>query len=126
MRTEKEENIGKIVVDSAYTVHKAIGPGLLEKVYEICFCQELKKRGISFQRQIDVPIKYDDLIFDEAFRLDVIIEDLVICELKAVEQIIPVHEAQLLSYLKLTGKHLGYLINFNVPVIKQGIKRSVL
>jgi GxxExxY protein len=115
--------IGKLIVDAAYTVHKNLGPGLLEKVYEICFCHELSKRGLSYQRQIDVPIVYDNIVFDEGLRLDVFVEKEVICELKAREIINPVWPAQVLSHLKLTNKRLGYLINFNVVSIKDGIKR---
>ncbi len=95
----------------------------MEKVYEICFCHELAKRGIGYQRQLDIPIVYDGLNFDEGLRIDVMVEDLVICELKAIEQVNPVWTAQILSHLTLTGKRLGYLINFNVPLIKNGIKR---
>lgn len=114
--------IGKLIVDAAYTVHKHLGPGLLEKVYEICFCHELSKRGLSYQRQIDVPIIYDNIEFDEGLRLDVFVEKKVICEIKARETINPVWPAQVLSHLKLTNRRLGYLINFNVVSIKDGIK----
>ena len=120
------EEIGKLIVDSAYTVHYNLGPGLLEKVYEVCFCHELGKRGLSYQRQQYVPITYDGIAFDEGLRVHVYLEEQVICELKAVELINPVWEAQILSHLKLTSKRLGYLINFNVPKIKQGIKRFVM
>ncbi|MFA6401329.1 MAG: GxxExxY protein [Salinivirgaceae bacterium] len=122
----EEEAIGRVIVNAAYVVHKTLGPGLLEKVYEICFCHELMKRGLSFKRQVDIPIVYDNLTFSEGLRLDVFVEGLVICELKALETVNPVWEAQLLSHLKLTGKRLGYLINFNVPLIKDGIKRRVI
>lgn len=124
--SKKEEDIAKKVVDSAYLVHKALGPGILEKVYEACFCYELNKKGLSYKRQVDVPIVYDGLTFEEGFRLDVLIEDLVICELKAVDTMHPVWEAQILSYLKLSGKRLGFLINFNERYIKDGIKRIIL
>jgi GxxExxY protein len=117
--------IGKLIVDAAYSVHKNLGPGLLEKVYEICFCHELAKRGLSYLRQVDIPIVYDNLIFDEGLRLDVLVENEVICELKAIETVNPVWQAQLLSHLKLTNKRLGYLINFNVVNIGSGIKRFV-
>lgn len=120
------ENIGKLIVDTAYTVHKNLGPGLLEKVYEVCFCHELKKRNLNYQRQIPIPIIYDGLEFEEALRLDVLVEGKIICELKAIENVNPVWEAQILSHLKLTGNRLGYLLNFNVPRIKQGIKRYVI
>ena len=124
--TEREEMGATNIVDAAYSVHKALGPGLLEKIYEACFCHELTKRGITYQRQVDIPVEYDGIIFDEGLRLDVIVEDLIICEIKAVDKINPVYEAQLLSYLRLTGKRIGFLINFNVPVIKNGIKRIIL
>lgn len=124
--SEIEESIAKKIVDSAYSVHKTLGPGLLEKIYEVCLCHELTKRGVRYQRQVDVPIIYDGIVFNEGLRLDVIVEECIICELKAVEEINPVWEAQLLSHLKLTGKHLGFLINFNVPLIKDGIRRFIL
>ncbi len=117
--------IGKKIVDAAYTVHKNLGPGLLEKVYEVCLCHELKKRGLKFQRQIELPIVYDGLIFDESLRLDVLVEDKIICELKAVDELNPVWKAQIISHLKLGNKRLGYLINFNVTNIGEGINRFV-
>ncbi len=123
--TEKEEEIARKIVDAAYTVHKNLGPGLLEKIYEVCFCHELAKRGLSYQRQIDLPIVYDGMTFDEGLRLDVLVENLVICELKAQDEINPVWEAQVLSHMKLTKKRLGFLINFNVVLIKDGIKRFI-
>ena len=120
------EKIAKIIVDAAYTVHKNLGPGLLESVYEPCFCHELAKRGTEYKRQVAVPLVYDGVKFVEALRLDVLVEDKIICELKVVDALASVHTAQLLTYLKLTNKHLGFLINFNVPIIKQGIKRVIL
>jgi len=107
-------------------IHKALGPGLLENVYEVCFCHELKKRGLKVQRQVAIPIKYDGIVFDEGLRLDVLVEERIICELKVVDSLNEVHQAQLLSQMKLTGKRLGFLINFNVAVIKYGIKRMIL
>jgi len=121
----EEEHIGKIIVDAAVAVHRFLGSGLLESVYEVCFCHELTKRGLALRRQVVVPILYDGITFEEGLRLDVLVEDRVICELKAVAVMNPVHEAQLLSQLKLTGNRLGYLINFNVPLIKNGIKRII-
>ena len=118
--------IGKKIVDASFTIHKSLGPGLLEKVYEICFCHELSKRGLSVQRQIHIPIKYDGIIFNEGLRLDVLVNDCIICELKALETVNPVWEAQVLSHLKITGHRLGYLINFNVPLMKDGIRRFVV
>lgn len=124
--SKREEEIAKGIVDAAYKVHKNLGPGLLEKVYEVCFCHELSKIGLKAQRQIELPITYDGIVFEEGLRLDVLVEDLVICELKAVDEVNPVWQAQILSHLKLTGKRLGFLINFNVPLIKDGIKRFIL
>lgn len=123
---EDLEIIGKKIVDAAYTIHKALGPGLLEKVYEVCFCRELIKRELNYLRQVDIPIIYDGITFEEGLRLGVLVENLVICEIKAVEIVNPVWDAQLLSHLKLTNKRFGYLINFNVSNIGQGIRRFVL
>ncbi|QXD17172.1 GxxExxY protein [Rhodocaloribacter litoris] len=114
------------IVDAAFTVHRHLGPGLLEKVYEVCFCHELGKRGLRYLRQVAIPIEYDGIVFDEGLRLDVLVEKRIICELKAVDEMHPVWEAQILSHLKLTGLRLGFLINFNVPLIKHGIKRIIL
>ena len=122
----EDERIGKLVVNSAFAVHSELGPGLLERIYEVCFCHELTKRGCEVQRQVSIPIVYDGLNFEEGLRLDALVNGQVICELKALDQVNPVWEAQLLSQLKLTGKRLGFLINFNVPLIKDGIKRMVL
>jgi len=124
--SEKDEVIATKIVDAAYTVHSQLGPGLLEKIYEVCFCHELAKRGLNYKRQVDLPIVYDGLSFDEGLRLDVLVEDTVICELKAVDEMNPVWGAQVLSHLKLTKKRLGFLINFNVPIIKKGIRRYIL
>ena len=124
--SEPEERIAAAVVNAAYIVHKAIGPGLLESIYEVCFCHELTKIGLSVRRQVTLPIVYDDIKFEEGLRLDVLVEELVICELKAVEELHPVYVAQLLSQLKLANKRLGFLINFNVPLIKNGIKRYII
>jgi GxxExxY protein len=119
------EIIGTQIVQAAYNVHKELGPGLLKKVYEICFCHELKKMGVFTKRQVDIPITYDGLIFAEALRLDVLVENSVVCELKAVDLVNPIWEAQIISHLKLTDKRLGFLINFNVTNIGNGIKRFV-
>ena len=122
----EEEEIGKAIVNAAYTVHKALGPGLLEKVYEVCFCHVLSRNGYDVKRQLDIPIVFENLVFKEGLRLDVMVNDLVVCELKALENVNPVWEAQILGHLKLTGKRLGYLINFDVPLIKDGIRRFVV
>ena len=124
--SEREDRVGQSIVEAAYAVHKELGPGLLEYVYEICFCHELAKRGLSYDRQVVVPITYDRITFEEGLRLDVLVENLVICELKASEKMHPVFVAQLLTQLKLTNKRLGFLINFNVTLIKHGIRRVVL
>ena len=121
--TQEEEEIGNAIVNAAFNVHKELGPGLLEKVYEVCMAHELRKYGFDVKRQVDLPITYDGIYFDEGLRLDLLIEDLVIVELKAVDLVNAVWQAQIISHLKLTGLNLGYLINFNVPVIKNGIKR---
>lgn len=123
---EELEKIGKKIVDAAYHVHKSLGPGLLEKVYEICLCHEISQRGLNHVRQIDIPIVYGGITFPEGLRLDVLVENQVICEIKAVDAVNPVWDAQVLSHLKLTNRRLGYLINFNVVNIGQGIKRFVL
>jgi len=122
----EEEEVGRAIVNAAFYVHKTLGPGLLERVYEVCFCHILSERGYKVLRQIDIPIVFEDMTFKEGLRLDVMVNDLVVCELKALEQVHPVWQAQLLSHMKLTGKRLGYLINFNVPLIKDGIQRMIL
>jgi GxxExxY protein len=119
----QEEEIGKAIVHAAYLIHKELGPGLLEKVYEVCMAHELRKMGYDVKRQINIPIIYDNIQFDEGLRLDILINDLVVVELKAVDLVNAVWDAQLISHLKLTKLNLGYLINFNVPLIKNGIRR---
>jgi len=114
------------VVEAALAVHSALGPGLLEGVYEICFFHELQKRGLKVERQVSLPVIYDGLNLEEGLRLDMLVEDTLVLELKAIEEILPVHLAQILTYLKLSGRRLGLLINFNVERIKDGIKRVVL
>jgi GxxExxY protein len=129
MHKEEKEHIewlGKQIVDIAFQIHKALGPGLLEKVYEACFCFELEKRNIPYITQKKVAIIYEGVEFDDALRLDILVDDKVIIELKAQENYHPVWEAQLLSYMRLSNKHLGYIINFTVPLIKDGIKRMIL
>jgi GxxExxY protein len=121
----RENEIAKEVVDAAFRVHTKLGPGLLESVYEVVLAYELEKRGFSVICQKSVSVKYDDLVFDVGFRADIIVEDLVILELKSVEAIAPVHKKQLLTYLRLADKKLGLLINFGAPLIKHGIFRIV-
>ena len=120
------EAIGKKVLDAAYTVHTDLGPGLLESVYEACLAYELQKQGVNVETQVVVPVKYQDVFVETGLRLDLWVEKSVIVELKAVETMHPLYEAQLLTYLKITGCRLGFLINFNVRRLKEGIKRMVL
>lgn len=118
-----ENEVAKIVVDAAYNIHIKVGPGLLESAYELILEHELRKRGLRVERQVAVPLVYDDLVVSDAFGADLIVEDLLILELKSVEQMHPVYAKQLLTYLKLTGKRLGLLINFNTRLIREGITR---
>ncbi len=125
--SEREEFLGKEIVDAAYKVHKELGPGLLERVYEACFCYELELKEIPFKRQPVLPISYKSkLFFDDELRMDVLVDDLIICELKSVLEIHPVWLKQISSHLKLTNLRLGFLVNFNVPLIKDGIKRFIV
>ncbi|MCA0445607.1 MAG: GxxExxY protein [Bacteroidetes bacterium] len=125
IQSEELNNLAKIIVDSCYEVHRNIGPGLLESVYENCLEIELKHRGIKTDRQVPVPLKYKNVDLEKEFYIDLLVEDKIVIEIKAVETMIPVFEAQLLSYLKLADKRLGFLVNFNVPLIKYGIRRFV-
>jgi GxxExxY protein len=117
--------ISEKIIGAAIQVHRTLGPGLLESTYEACLKYELEKRGLKIQSQVGLPVIYDGMKIDLRYRLDILVEDAVIIELKAVTTIIPLHEAQLLSYLKLSGKHLGLLINFNVTLLKDGITRRI-
>jgi GxxExxY protein len=125
MIDERTEEIAKIIVDSAFKVHKNLGPGLLERVYEVCLAYEINKAGLNVQSQMEVPIIYDGVTLKEKLRLDLIVENTVIVEVKAVDTVNPVWQAQIISHLKLTDNQLGFLINFNVPLIKNGIKRFI-
>ncbi len=118
-----ENEIGRIVVDVAVNVHKGLGPGLLESVYEVVLAKQLVKRGLSVCRQVPISIVFDGDCFDEGFRADMIVNQRVILELKSVEQLHPVHAKQLQTYLKLTGCRLGFLLNFGEPLMKNGIYR---
>ena len=113
------------LIGACIEIHRALGPGLLESAYEECLCCELSQSAIRFERQKPLPVLYKDVKLDCGYRLDLVIEDKIIVELKAVENVLPIHEAQLLTYLKLSGLTLGLLINFNVAMLKQGIKRIV-
>jgi len=131
-RTQREpipnavNEITGIIVDAAYQVHKTLGPGLLENVYEQCLCYELESNGLEVKRQVQVPLRYKDLDFDCGFRLDLLVNDAVVAEIKAVESVLPVHIAQVLTYLKITEHRVGLLINFNSATIKNGIHRLAL
>ncbi len=114
------------VIAAAIDVHRALGPGLLESAYEECLCHELALRGIRFERQLPLPVVYKGCRLDCGYRLDIVVEGVLVLELKAVERVLPIHEAQLLGYLRLGGYHLGLLINFNSLLLKDGIRRYVL
>lgn len=120
-----ENEIAKVVVDAAFKVHTSLGPGLLESVYETVLAVELRRRGLRVERQVSIAIEYEDLRFDDAFRADLIVEELVIVELKSIEAVRPVHGKQLLTDLRLSHRKLGLLINFGAPRMKDGITRVV-
>ena len=123
---EETVRVAKEVVDAAYKVHSALGPGLLENVYEICMVHDLTRRGLRVERQVALPIVFENIRLDAGLRLDMVVNKCVVVKNKASEKSLPLHEAQLLTYLKLSGLRLGLLINFNVPLIKDGIKRLAL
>jgi len=120
-----ENEIGAIIIDTAVNLHKKLGPGLLESVYEVILMKKLSEKGLSVQRQVSIPIEFEGEFFDEGFRVDLFVEGKVIIELKSVEKIIEVHKKQLLSYLKLTKTKLGFILNFGTEVMKDGIVRIV-
>ena len=122
---ERLNDITEQVIGAAIAVHRVLGPGLLESAYEACLVYELAERGLTVERQKSLPVTYRDVRVDCGYRVDLLVEGLVVVELKAVEELGPIHEAQLLSYLKLSGCRVGLLINFNVKVLKQGIRRMV-
>ena len=121
----RENEIGEALLGCAFRVHSALGPGLLESAYEICLLHELTKTGMAARRQVSLPVTYDGLELDAGYRIDLLIEDIVIVEVKAVERLLPIHTAQLLSYLRLSDRKLGYLLNFNTVQMRRGIKRVV-
>jgi GxxExxY protein len=125
MEKQRIEYYASQIVDSGYRVHKELGPGLLESVYLFCLMEELKRRGIKAEQEVFLPLYYRGNKLNKDFRLDILVENEVIIEIKAVEILLPVHIAQIISYLKLSDKKLGFLINFNVPVFKEGIRRYV-
>jgi GxxExxY protein len=118
--------VSGLIVDAAIKVHSALGPGLLEEAYEACLAHELRKRGLQVDRQMEIPVVYDGLTIECGFRVDLLVEDCVVTELKVVDKLAPVHEAQLLTYLKLAHKQVGLLLNFNAVHMRDGIKRMVL
>jgi GxxExxY protein len=120
------EDLTKEIIGACIEVHKELGPGLLESIYEECLCHELHLRNLSFRRQVPVPVRYKGITLECDYAVDIVVEDAVILELKSVERIIPVHEAQLLTYMRLLRAQVGFVINFNVPVLTRGIRRRVL
>jgi GxxExxY protein len=125
MNTQDENQISKKIVNSCYKIHTTLGPGLLESVYLEILTHELRKLGLKCEKEFGIPVCYEDVNLDLGFRADLIVENLVIVELKAIEKVLPVHKKQLMTYLKLTGIKLGMLVNFNVNLIKDGIERFV-
>jgi GxxExxY protein len=125
-RRGAEDVITETIIGAAIEVHRVTGPGLLESVYEECLCYELSQARLTFRRQVDLPVVYKGIKLDCGFRMDVVVEDSIILELKTVEHLLPIHSAQLLTYLKLSGKKVGLLMNFNEPVLRRGLKRLVV
>lgn len=120
-----ENQVGKAIISCAMKVHSAVGPGLLESAYELCLAHELGRQGLEVRNQVQISIRYNDLAIDHGYRVDLLVNDRVVVELKAIETILPVHRGQLLSYLRLGGFKLGYLLNFNVAHMRDGIIRMV-
>ena len=114
------------IIGAAMEVHRALGPGLLESTYEMCLCRELSIRGLSFKRQVPIPVEYKGVKLDCGFRADIVVDNTILVEIKAIESLAAIHDAQLLSYLKLGGCKIGLLINFNVELLKHGVRRRVL
>ena len=123
--TQRENQITETVIGRAIEIHRTLGPGLLESAYEECLCYELKEARLSFRRQVLLPLNYKGVRLDCGYIMDVVVEDLILIELKTVERILPIHEAQLITYLKLSGHSVGLLMNFNVALMKSGIRRLV-
>ncbi len=122
----QRDPVPEAVIGAAIEVHRGLGPGLLESAYEECLCYELSSKGLDFLRQVALPVSYKKVKIDCGYRMDIVISNELVVEVKAVEKLLPVHEAQLLTYLKVSGLHTGLLINLNVPVLKQGLKRMRL
>jgi GxxExxY protein len=123
---DAEQAVTRAIISAAIDVHRVLGPGLLEFAYQACLSHELQLHGLRFRQQVELPLVYKDVKLDCGYRIDFIVEEKVILELKAIEGILPVHQAQLLTYLRLSGLRIGLLMNFNVPVLKDGIRRRVL
>ncbi len=119
------EQIAKLSVDASIKVHRALGPGLLESAYQYCLAYELRKRGLKVDCEVSLPVRYDGQLIDAGYRIDMFVENSIIIENKSVDQLLPIHEAQLLTYLKLRDCRLGFLLNWNVKLMKNGIKRMV-
>jgi GxxExxY protein len=122
---ERLSGLTELIIGAAIAVHRELGPGLLESAYEACLAHELDERGLGVDRQIPLPIRYRGLRIDCGYRIDLLVEDRVIVELKAVDQLLPIHEAQLLSYLKLSGRKVGLLLNFKVKMLRDGVRRFI-
>ena len=122
---EAVESLAKIVVDSIVKVHRALGPGLLESTYQLCLAHELRNRQIDLRCEVDLPVPYDGIVIEAGYRVDILVQNCILIENKSVQALAAIHEAQLLTYLKLSGHRLGFLVNWNVPLIKEGIKRMV-
>ena len=124
--SDELNELSRDIVDAVFHIHQELGPGLLESVYEACLCHELARRGLKFERQATLPVVYDGMEIEAGLRIDLWVEKKLVVELKSVETLLDIHKAQLLTYLKLTNCRLGLLVNFNVPVIRQGIRRIAL
>jgi GxxExxY protein len=121
-----QREITETILNAAIEVHKQLGPGLLESAYEACLCYELSQKNLGFETQVSLPVEYKEVKLDCGYRIDIVVEKCVLLELKAVEELLPIHEAQLMTYLRLSKIKVGFLINFNVPKLMQGVKRRVL
>ena len=124
--SDEADRIGRIIVDSAIAVHRTIGPGLLESVYEACLAEELRQRGLSAERQVGVPVTYGEARLEVGFRIDLLVEKCVVVEIKSIDALASIHMSQVLTYLRFSGHRLGYLINFNSTLLKNGLRRLVL
>ena len=122
----KNEQLTEAVIGAAIEVHRTLGPGLLESAYEQCLCRELELRGLKFERQVSLPVSYKGVKLDCGYRLDIVVEDVVVVEVQSVEKLLTIHEAQLLTYLRLSGRAVGLLLNFNEATLKDGLIRRVL